>query len=316
MIRHSKAANRHISLSKLLLSFVIAGAFSCNHVDNNRIAIPVCTCAVRGATWTIDQKPDKNIPLPAGEDNYFIRQGNAVLTNHVTDLVYGSNDNVWIPGADVAMIELLNADGDIPVIDDPDVTTGKYGAISISGLGITEGSLAAQKCREAYGKPADANDLVIIIARNLINNDGSATSESGYTEKYDNTGMNLCNFPRSITGENMKGRYIMLDDPALYTTSAGHGIPYVILAHELGHVLMLGHGDGLDNDNNGQQPPNNGPRLFDEYCDLPEYKKYDLTGDLRSLMSPVVGYKKNITPLQKELARSAAGLMPGVTGKP
>ena len=312
MILHRKAAGRHARL--IILLFVIAGAVSC---DNNRIAFPVCTCAVRGSTWTIDQKPGTKIPLPTGEDNYFIHRGNTLLTSQVTDLIYSANDNAWIPGADLAMVALLDADGNIPVIDDPDVTTGKYGAISISSIGVTEGSLAAQKCREAYGKPADADDLIIIIARNLINNDGSATNESGYTENYDNIDkMNLCNFPRNITRENTKGRYIVLDDPALYTTSAGHGMPYVILAHELGHVLMLGHGDGLDNDNSGQLPPGNGPRLFDEYCDFPEYKKYDLAGNQRSLMSPVVGYNVNITSLQKELARGVASLMPGATGKP
>src|SRR5439155_6310003 len=37
----------------------------------------------------------------------------------------------------------------------------------------------------------------------------------------------------------------------------------LVLAHELGHVLLLGHGNGLDDDHNGTLPPGPGVRLYD-----------------------------------------------------
>jgi hypothetical protein len=302
------------------LLIIVTGTYSCN--DSKRIVVPVCTCVLRGAVWTKDKNQNQSSPLPPGEDAYYVHNGNSILSYNVTELITKSNEDVWAPGADIALLELMGSDGEIQVIDDPDLTSGKYGEIVASTFGSSEGEEAARRCRAAaWGRAAIPDILVIVIARKLINSDGSSSPMSGISEVYNqvlkrNNGIDLCSFPRNLTKDDTKGKYIILTDPTLLGLdgSKGNGIPYVVLAHEFGHVLMLGHGDGLDNDNNSQLPPNPGPRLFDAYCDPAEYNNYDVTSSTPSLMIAKAGYIKSITILQKEIARTVASLMPAAFG--
>jgi len=99
--------------------------------------------------------------------------------------------------------------------------------------------------------------------------------------------------------------------------------------HELGHNLFLGHGNGLDDNQDGRPAGRPGPRRYDEYCDpawlLPpgnqlvaedlatDFVDCDRTG------SVMVRYATcpNLQPLQVETARRVARLMPGfVDGTP
>jgi hypothetical protein len=65
-----------------------------------------------------------------------------------------------------------------------------------------------------------------------------------------------------------------------------------VLARELGHALFLGHGNGLDDDNDN---------LLDECCDNDE----DPNAQPFSLMCPTCS-NEDITPLQRSLARQIA----------
>jgi hypothetical protein len=106
--------------------------------------------------------------------------------------------------------------------------------------------------------------------------------------------------------QDVANQYVVITEPNLF---ALHGsLPrlfYNVLAHELGHCLLLSHGDGLLN--GGTLPPNNGPRKFDQDCG-----GFSPPISL-SLMYPG-GASDVITPLQRELARDAAVLVPGHTG--
>ena len=277
-----------------------------------RIVVPVCTCVVRGAVWTKDRNQNQPPPKPAGEDAYFVHQGNPILTSHVTDLVTEANDNVWIPGADINMMQVIAGEGEIPVIDDPQTAIGKYGDVVADRLD-TEGEQAAAVCREKYNNsPADV--LVIIIVRHLLNPNGSKSARSGFAEPYydverRNNGADLCNFPRNLTQEDTKRKFIIIDDPAQYTPGgeqAGRGLPHIILSHEFGHALMLSHGDGKDNNGNAVAPPTDGSRLFDSFCDRSEPEE----AEPPNLMNETAGYYGAITEFQKELARTVAKLMP------
>lgn len=70
-----------------------------------------------------------------------------------------------------------------------------------------------------------------------------------------------------------------------------------ILAHDLGHALFLGHGNGLDDDGDG---------FVDECCDSDE----DQNQLPLSLMSPQ-GSSKVITQPQMNMAREIAKKIPG-----
>ena len=97
------------------------------------------------------------------------------------------------------------------------------------------------------------------------------------------------------------------------------------LAHELGHVLFLGHGNGLDDNRDGEEAGVPGPRRYDQYCDplgstvvdeqeIPR-EDLDSTPNCGSLMGPTAGCSL-ITELQVEQARATASVMPGCSGSP
>jgi hypothetical protein len=111
--------------------------------------------------------------------------------------------------------------------------------------------------------------------------------------------------PRHLVVGDVANQYVIIAEPSQFTQ---HGsiaaLFYNVLAHELGHALLLSHGDG--HNNGGTLPPNNGRRKFDQDCDGGPSMGL-------SLMSPSGG-NNVITVLQSELARDAAILVPGHNG--
>ena len=276
---------------------------SCKNGDPRSVAVPVYACILRGTAWTAGPKTTP-----------------AAITQAVNQLVFDANENVWTPGADITMIPEIDRTGNVPVIDDPEMSSGMPGDVVTDRA---EGELVANACRVAWGNAMIPGALVIVIAHNMINTDGSRTGEAGFAEASDELekrdgGAALCTFPRHLQPSDVMQRYLIIMDPMILGLRGerGNGIPYVVLAHEFGHVLTLYHGDGLDNNNNSQLPPNPGSRSFDESCDAAEYSQMDRdpNGNTSSLMNAVAGYTKTITPLQVELARTAAPLLPGAVG--
>jgi hypothetical protein len=96
------------------------------------------------------------------------------------------------------------------------------------------------------------------------------------------------------------------------------------LAHELGHNLFLGHGNGLDDNGDGRPIGFNGPRRYDEYCDpgwLLAPGNTVLAEDVNSATPCSLMQAKacsgELRPLQVETARGVALLLPGaVNGTP
>jgi len=305
-----------LALLILITSFMFDGCTD----DRYSIAVPVCTCVLRGTGLTLDK--NQSTPLPPREDAVYVHVPNAVINSFIDNLLTKASEQVWYPGAGITFLGLLNKQGDIPVIDDPDLSSGKYGEVVWSPQGGSEGAEIAQRCRDLWGRAAIPDGLILIIARDLINTDGSSTGLSGFVEADKkvierNGGNDLCNFPRNLTKEDMKGKFILLNDPQPYVNPNPYTKDFwsVVLAHEMGHVLLLGHGDGEDNNGNSLVPPNPGSRKFDEFCDADEFKMEGTEGKV-SLMTEHAGHVKNITELQKELARTVAKLMPGAVGPP
>lgn len=289
-------------LSLLLGILAVVNIQGCKD-DGYSIAVPICTCVLRGTLMSTENFTQ------------------AKVTSIVEELVTNASEVVWYPGAGITFLELLNENGDIPVIDDTDVFAGQKGDVVWNPQGISEGTEIAGRCREAWGRSSIPDALVLVITRSIINSDGSSTGLTGFVEQdrkliERNQGADLCRLPRNLTRDDMKGKFILLEDPKPYIEPNFYKKYYwsTVLAHEMGHILMLGHGDGLDNDSDHlRQPLNSGPRLFDEYCDPVEYQKERFVGT-DNVMTEKSGYSKAVTDLQRELARTVASLMPGAQG--
>jgi hypothetical protein len=127
----------------------------------------------------------------------------------------------------------------------------------------------------------------------------------------------LCSYPRHLTRSDvLPEASVVMVDPFFFASGRGTAFagadPAETLAHELGHTLMLGHGNGLDPDKDGTFPPNAGPRNFDINCDpdAGDPNPPGFTG-CGSLMNTFAGVCFTVTPLQREAARDAAVLEPG-----
>jgi hypothetical protein len=116
----------------------------------------------------------------------------------------------------------------------------------------------------------------------------------------------LCTDPEALEA-NTGGRFAVMDNDFWSADSHLNRCPQNApcqqrhtkrLAHELGHVMGLGHGDGIDNDGDG---------LMDDCCDREEQEGNDI-----SLMS--VGAPSSLlTQEQVTLSRAAARVTPGAT---
>ena len=239
---------------------------------------------------------------------------------------------VWIPGAEIAF-QPLPGNNHFPVIDDPkppgpENEPSRFGPGKFGDIEVHEGEQPTDEMQYARSScdwkwrqsGIKSNALVVIIARNLVARSGVAPSvgvHPGHLSlRNRNDGRDLCEVPRKLTQEDIRDGYAIIVDPEILAGRSregpqrgGQGDPAIILAHELGHALLLAHGDGFDNDGNGTQPPGNGFRRFDEDCDPAEVQQ------VTSIMSSG-GYDKKLTPLQLELARTAAVLAPDAKGGP
>jgi hypothetical protein len=142
----------------------------------------------------------------------------------------------------------------------------------------------------------------------------------------------LCGHPRALTVDDVTPQlWGVVVDPRSYDEYSWiQGNPVYTLGHEFGHMLMLGHGNGLDDNGDGAPagteylPPFDdllGPsvRHFDENCDALGTEEDALTPFVdceqsASLMRETGCYSiSTLQPLQVEMARAVAELVPGAS---
>ena len=127
---------------------------------------------------------------------------------------------------------------------------------------------------------------------------GGPTPQAGYSTdlgiSYLNKKKKLCELPYQISRGDVAGRWTIVETFDRNFRGPAPNVAAVV-AHELGHDLLLAHGDGQDNDQNG---------TWDDYCDLGE------THAGSSLMDSIVGQSTTITPLQNAKPEAAAALVP------
>ena len=272
------------------------------------IQVPLRYCVVEGSPQALGRKPGEKV------------DGKKLL-----EVLREAGDEIWLKQAGIFFRHAFAPQG-IPVVADPDKsqTSLQVGDLTMTGFGLGEWADAANACEKAWEDLyPNQKGIVVVNGRRMIPE--TATTVGGVAPgvpyelwvpqsgdaRTGKRGDALCGNPRNLLVSDIT--YMLKAatyDPALYKIIPYTSItfePAKVIAHELGHTLMLGHGNGLDDNADGLLPPTAGRRRFDQYCDA-NGQQEDVVPPY-SLMNS--GDARTITPLQREMARAAAKLVPG-----
>jgi len=240
----------------------------------------------------------------------------------------------------------------VPVIRDPDTDRTTFEQTGdINDVDTYESAQVALECHRTWRslKPSAAGPVVVTVRRFFDEGTGQNSSTLGGSSQPAFAlqlgpnlpggglrGNDLCGEPRDLVSSDVfeidgtntvhfDVGWTMISQPDKFSNLDHRSRT---LAHELGHLLFLGHGNGADDNGDGEEAGVTGPRRFDEYCDPlgmarpageeAYFPREDLaaTGtSCRTLMNPRAGCT-GLTDLQVEQARAAAALMPGCSGTP
>lgn len=285
--------------------------------------VPVRMCVLEGSKLAAGKHP-----------------GDVIAGDVILDLLEAVNKDIWFPQAQIAFSTSI--DTGFPVVTDPSPpgpTCGALGDLRAGGLAGGDGPFAETECANAWEEKYPGRiGIPVIFARNFCESNqikGAAApphpslqvksrlAQSGLR------GDDLCGVPKRLTAADITNQirrpFVIQIEPAMDAEARNS------LAHEFGHNLFLGHGNGLDDNNDGKPAGTRGPspRRYDEYCD-PGYlvppKDEDVAEDVGTKFqdcersSSLMGRGapcENLQPLQVETARGVARLMPGfVDGTP
>jgi hypothetical protein len=279
----------------LLILFCFFTAVPSAQAGNGLRQIPLRWCAVQGS-------PAVTNPGGVGEPD----TDNVLWRRHER-----ASDNIWIPGANITFRSGLTAtilnQANFPVINDPTPPAsggpGQLGDILDPQINPQELNNAIATCQTEWDNLARQFNTPLLgpIALNLrqfVDNMGNPINLigwGGFTAI--NGGANTCANPPTGLTSAINGYASVVDN----SFRLGGDPIDALLAHELGHVLRLGHGNGLDDDNDGVYDDN----VFG--CDPDE----NMNAPPANMMNPTVG-SGVITALQAGTSQAVAQVYSGV----
>lgn len=256
-------------------------------VEGPTIYVPVRWCVVEGSPPT---QPSTNT--------------DAALVSYLAQA-----DRIWTPQSGISFYPAVTAQGShYESIADPTTALGLSGDVQILGDDLFQDPEAMQvreECLARWQSEPQALGLIVVDIGYFLARSGARDPTLGITSPTPaallESPMRYCGEPRAILPSDVADGFSLVMDES----ERNFGNPVTGLAHELGHLLLLKHGDGLDNDGDG---------VYDSFCDPFEQ---DTGTSLMTLEAPTTTV---ITSLQASTARDAARAAPGaaacVTCKP
>lgn len=258
--------------AKLALACCLASTSAgCN---KDVIPVPVRACSVKG-TFGPDVLPDRLVGA------------SQILTT----------------GADISLLAYPG----MPTIDDPVKPSGQQEGDVEQDLGIAmesnESASVVAACENAWRQQSGGTlppGITLVFVRAFVgSNGGNQTDLIGdtwpkFTALYRDR---FCPDNFQVLPSDVVGRHsLVVTYSSKYRRPQDAKSIERTIAHEVGHVLLLAHGDGIDEDGNGRS---------DEECDTAEFAAFDL-GLPQYLMHPSTEWGTQMGPRQRSLARAAA----------
>jgi len=209
--------------------------------DEDPIFVPLRWCAMEGS-------PAVTNPAGVGEPD----TDSVLWRRHER-----ATDNIWFPGALISFRSAFTAAAfaaaNFPIIPDPNPPPSGPGVEGdILGSTVVELLDARASCQSAW----DGLEMMLgmsfegpiaINFRRFVNSDGTPSTVAGFgTYSVNYAGSNPCT--GQIIANNGDSAFAAVIDNSFTLASDPHDR---LLAHELGHVLFLGHGNGLDDEPDG-----------------------------------------------------------------
>ena len=287
---------------------------ACGTYDGKTFFVPIRWCVMEGSSDAGTHQPGQAVNIrPA-----------------LFDLV----QNIWATEAGIRF-EFQQLSGfKVPVIRDTSPPPGANGQLGDVDLSYTlEASDEAYECRKEWSQldPSAPNSIIGVTARAFVNGGqtfgiASVPDQSLWVKQASpltgKRGDDLCGDPRHLTLSDVDQGFVILPQEGSFSDRS---IYNHTLAHELGHALTLGHGNGIDDNGDGKPISALGPRRFDEYCDplgtspdgLPveDHQTAGFTcGVSESLMEPEDTPCYKLSTLQIEQARAVAAILASAGG--